>query len=84
MITYKCDKCGAELDAINMITMQVTETTNLERYELCPKCYKKFKEWIAIGPDMAERDCEHCVHHKYKGCESWECNFERRTDADSN
>lgn len=26
-----------------------------------------------------ERDCEHCIHHKDNGCESWECHFERRT-----
>ena len=56
MITYKCDKCGEELDAINMSTMQVTETANLERYELCRECYKKFKEWVAEGDEYKQED----------------------------
>ncbi len=25
-----------------------------------------------------ERDCEHCVHRKDKGCEKWDCEFERK------
>lgn len=36
-----------------------------------PKPYK--------APDQ-ERDCEHCVHHTDKGCSSWNCEFERRTE----
>lgn len=27
-----------------------------------------------------ERDCEHCVHQTDKGCSSWDCEFERRTE----
>lgn len=27
---------------------------------------------------MSERDCEKCKHHTEKGCDSWDCKFERR------
>ena len=27
---------------------------------------------------MNDRDCENCKHHTKKGCDSWDCNFERR------
>lgn len=27
---------------------------------------------------MNDRDCENCKHHTEKGCDSWDCNFERR------
>lgn len=27
---------------------------------------------------MNDRDCEKCKHHTEKGCDSWDCNFERR------
>lgn len=27
---------------------------------------------------MSDRDCENCKHHTEKGCDSWDCNFERR------
>lgn len=30
------------------------------------------------GVPAPERDCEHCVHRKDKGCEKWDCEFERR------
>lgn len=35
------------------------------------------KPYIALATD---RDCEHCVHRKDKGCEKWDCEFERRTE----
>lgn len=44
---------------------------NLET-DYCPTC----------GADMREegndRDCPICIHKKKDGCESWECNYERR------
>ena len=27
---------------------------------------------------MSDRDCKKCKHHTKKGCDSWDCNFERR------
>ena len=30
---------------------------------------------------IEERDCEHCVHRKDKGCEKWNCEFERREEC---
>lgn len=40
--------------------------------DYCPTC----------GADMREegndRDCPICIHKKKDGCESWECNYERR------
>lgn len=27
---------------------------------------------------MSDRDCENCKHHTKKGCDSWDCKFERR------
>ena len=27
---------------------------------------------------MNDRDCENCKHHTEKGCDSWDCKFERR------
>lgn len=27
---------------------------------------------------MNDRDCENCKHHTEKGCDSWDCNFERK------
>lgn len=27
---------------------------------------------------MNDRDCENCIHRKKNGCESWDCNFEKR------
>lgn len=27
---------------------------------------------------MSDRDCEKCKHHTEKGCDSWDCEFERR------
>lgn len=38
--------------------------------------------WMPVPAPYAqdpERDCEHCVHRKDKGCEKWDCEFERRT-----
>lgn len=29
---------------------------------------------------MNERDCENCIHHTENGCDSWDCEFERRED----
>lgn len=45
--------------------------------KFCPNC----------GADMRPkpnqlRDCENCVHHiEGKGCESWECEFKKRSDV---
>ena len=27
---------------------------------------------------MSDRDCENCKYHTEKGCDSWDCNFERK------
>lgn len=27
---------------------------------------------------MSDRDCKNCKHHTDKGCDSWDCEFERR------
>lgn len=27
---------------------------------------------------MSDRDCEKCKHHTEKGCDSWDCKFERK------
>lgn len=43
--------------------------------------YAKGKEQTEPAPFKApalERDCEHCVHRKDKGCSSWDCEYERR------
>lgn len=39
----------------------------------------RFKAESEESQQTAERDCEHCVHRKDKGCEKWDCEFERRT-----
>ena len=43
---------------------------------------KTINEWFGIiGKSDAfsnDRDCEHCVHKKEKGCEVWDCEFEQR------
>ena len=38
----------------------------------------KYKAESEGPPPAPERDCEHCVHRKDKGCEKWNCEFERR------
>ena len=34
--------------------------------------------------EMADRDCDTCIHHVTRdgktGCESWECEYERREE----
>ena len=84
MVVYRCDKCEKIMtDIKQMHTVQAMGDRELSRYDMCEDCFNKLAEWIR-GNEPAERDCEHCIHHKDKGCESWECHFERRTDGNSN
>lgn len=36
---------------------------------------------IEVVKDMRTRDCDTCVHHTAKGCESWKCDYINVDDA---
>ena len=47
MVKFECDKCGkTEKSELKMHIIQVTDSAEIIRYDLCDKCYDEFKKFI--------------------------------------
>lgn len=68
------DECGCQ----NCDLIQETEDV-IEAYNMAIEALAEKED----EPDTGDRDCKNCIHHLEGGCESWNCEFERRPTEDA-